>query len=268
MKSKVMSLTDAVQLVKDGQLLAIGGNSLHRNPAAFCNELAKLKRKGLKACGAAHGYATDVLCAVESIDEVYFGFFGFENEFGLAAGFRKKAQEGKIKAMEGSCTAQIAALRGGAYGVPFMPVGGMWGSDLLQLRPEFYRVMKSPFSDEEVVCVRSLRPDWAIIHVQEADEFGNARIIGPEYQDVLMSRAAKKTIITTEKIVPTETFKENPKLTSIPYFLVEAVVEVPGGAKPGICYSLYEQVDAEVMNAYLKAVKDDTLDEYLAKVTA
>ncbi len=127
--------------------------------------------------------------------------------------------------------------------------------------------MKSPFTGEEVVCVKALNPDWAIIHLQEADEFGNARILGPDYQDVLLTRAAKKTIITTEKLVSTETFKENPKLTAVPHFLVEAVVEVPEGAKPGICYSLYDTVDAAVMKAYTTAVKDGTLDDYLAKVT-
>ncbi len=102
MNSKLRSLTEAVQLIQDGQLLAIGGNALHRTPAGFCHELAKQKRKGLKGAGAAPGYAMDVLCAVESMDEVYFGFFGFENEFGLAAGMRKGVQAGKIKAMEGS----------------------------------------------------------------------------------------------------------------------------------------------------------------------
>ena len=148
-----------------------------------------------------------------------------------------------------------------------MPVGGMWGSDLLQQRPEFYQVMKSPFTGEEVVCVKAINPDWAIIHVHESDEFGNARILGPDYQDVLLTRAAKKTIVVTERLVPTETFKENPKLTAVPYFLVEAVVVAPEGAKPGICYSLYDMADADGMKAYTKAVKEGTMDAYLANVT-
>ncbi|NPV26388.1 MAG: hypothetical protein HPY81_02795 [Firmicutes bacterium] len=102
MNSKLMSMRDAVQLVQDGQMIAVGGNALHRTPAAFCQELAKLKRTGLVGVGAAPGYAMDVLCASESLSTVYFGFFGFENEYGLAPGMRKGIQEGKIKAMEGS----------------------------------------------------------------------------------------------------------------------------------------------------------------------
>lgn len=149
-----------------------------------------------------------------------------------------------------------------------MGVGGMWGSDLVAQRPEFFQVMKSPFTGEEVVVVRALRPDWAIIHVQEADEYGNARILGSDFQDVLFTRAAKKTIITTERLVDTGTFRQQPKLTSVPYFLVEAVVLAPGGAKPGICYPMYNSADPEGMKAYSQAVRNGTLDEYLAKVTS
>lgn len=144
----------------------------------------------------------------------------------------------------------------------------MWGSDLLAQRPDFFQVMRCPFTGEAVVAVRALRPDWAVIHVQEADEYGNARIIGPEFQDVLLTRAAKKTIITTEKLVDTKTFKQEPKLTSVPYFLVEAVVLAPGGARPGICHPLYRTVDAEGMKAYSQAVKDGNLDGYLAQAAA
>lgn len=148
-----------------------------------------------------------------------------------------------------------------------MGVGGLWGSDLIAQRPEFFQVMKSPFSNEEVVTVKALRPDWAIIHVQEADQYGNARILGSDFQDVLFSRAAKKTIITTEKLVETDIFRQEPKLTSIPYFLVEAVVLVPEGAKPGICYPEYDIVDATGMSEYSQAIKDGQLYEYLNQVT-
>lgn len=102
MISKLKSMPEAVALVQNGQMVAVGGNALHRTPASFCHELAKCKRTGLVGVAAAPGYAMDVLCAAESLSTVYFGFFGFENEFGLAPGMRKGMQEGKIKAIEGS----------------------------------------------------------------------------------------------------------------------------------------------------------------------
>ncbi len=156
----------------------------------------------------------------------------------------------------------IHALRAGAYGIPFMPVGGMWGSDLVAIRPEFYSVMKSPFDGTEAVCVKALVPDYAILHVQEADIYGNCRILGPSYQDALMARAAKKVIITTERIVGSYRMQEEPKLTAIPHFLVEAVVVLPGGAKPGICYPEYQGVEWDNHKAYQKAVKADEVTKF------
>ncbi|MHB8156168.1 MAG: CoA-transferase, partial [Desulfocucumaceae bacterium] len=140
-------------------------------------------------------------------------------------------------------------------------------SELLDVRTDFFQVVTSPFNGEKVVAVRALVPDWAIIHVHEADEFGNARIIGSQFQDLLLTRAARKTIITAERIVDTESFQKNPALTTVPHFLVEAVVLAPQGAKPGICFGEYETVDAGGMKAYTQAVKEGTISNFLAIAT-
>lgn len=137
----------------------------------------------------------------------------------------------------------------------------------MELRPDFFQVVNSPFGNEKVVTVKALVPDWAIIHVHEADEFGNARIFGSEFQDVLLTRASKKTIITAERIVDNESFRKNPELTAVPHFLVEAVVLAPQGAKPGICFGEYETVDAAGMKAYTKAIKEGAMSAFLAGVT-
>lgn len=142
----------------------------------------------------------------------------------------------------------------------------MWGSDLVAQRPEFFQVVKSPFDGTEVVCVKALVPDYAIVHVQEADIYGNCRILGPSYQDALLARAAKKTIVTTERIVGTYRMQEEPKLTAIPHMLVEAVVELPGGARPGICYPEYQDVTWDDHKAYQKAVKAGEVPQFAAKM--
>jgi glutaconate CoA-transferase, subunit A len=147
-----------------------------------------------------------------------------------------------------------------------MPVAGMTGSDLVALRPEFFQVCNSPFDGKEVICVKALVPDYAIIHVQEADKYGNARILGPTYQDILLSRAARKTIVTTERLVGTYRMHEEPKLTAIPYLTVEAVVELPGGAKPGVCYPDYLNVDWDDHNTYVKAVKAGEVPSFAEKM--
>ena len=97
-----MSLPEAAGKITDGQLVAVGGNALHRSPVTFCREMAKQQRKGLRGVGAAPGLATDLLCAAGVLKEIYFGFFGFENEYGLAPGMRRGIQAGTLKALEGS----------------------------------------------------------------------------------------------------------------------------------------------------------------------
>ena len=99
---KVMSLPEAAGKIADGQLIAVGGNALHRSPVAFCSEVARKQRRGLRGVGAAPGLAMDLLCAAGVLQEIYFGFFGFENEYGLAPGMRKGIQAGTLKALEGS----------------------------------------------------------------------------------------------------------------------------------------------------------------------
>ncbi len=103
MQEKVMSLSQAADLVKDGMLLAVGGNAMHRNPSLFCLELTRKPVKNLKVCGAAIGIAADYLFATFQADTAYFGFFGLENEAGLAPGMRKSMEkDGPGRAIEGS----------------------------------------------------------------------------------------------------------------------------------------------------------------------
>lgn len=103
MKEKMMSLAQATDLIKDGMLLGMGGNAMHRNPVLFSLALTKKPLQKLKVCGAAPGLAADILLATNQADTAYFGFFGLENEAGLAPGMRKAMQgDGPAKAMEGS----------------------------------------------------------------------------------------------------------------------------------------------------------------------
>lgn len=103
MRDKRMSLSQAADLIKDGMLLAVGGNAMHRNPTIFSLELTRRPLKNLKVCGAAPGIAADFLLATLQADTAYFGFFGLENEAGLAPGMRRAMEgDGPARAVEGS----------------------------------------------------------------------------------------------------------------------------------------------------------------------
>lgn len=257
---KVKSLEEAVKLLNDGDTLSLSGNVLHRAPMAFVRQVIREGKKNLKIAKTAGAHDIDLLAATNSIDTVDAGFVSYESKYGLAQHYRKGVQEGRIKANEHACYTVVSALRGAVINAPFMPVYGLQESDLIKENDYFARVA-DPFTGEEVTVVQTIRPDLAVIHVQECDERGNAVIWGPNYEDVLLAKAAQKVIITTEKIVDFEL--ETPKQIDIPGFLVDAVVHAPNGASPTSCYGLYD-VDHEALDQFFALADSKQIDAFVA----
>ena len=131
-----------------------------------------------------------------------------------------------------------------------MPFAGLTGSDLP--KASGFATMPDPYGQGEVVVIPPIRPDVALIHVQEADEQGNLRIHGSPYEDVLLAKASTRIIASTERIVSTEDFVAQPELTSLPGFLVDMVVEAARGAWPTSCAGVYSY-DKEYLAAYADA---------------
>jgi glutaconate CoA-transferase subunit A len=143
-----------------------------------------------------------------------------------------------------------------------MPVAGLHGSDLPAASG--FRAVADPYTGEEVYVIPRLAPDVAVLHVQEADALGNARIYGSPFWDRLMSRAAARVIITAERIVPTAELARLPELTAVPAFLVDAVVAAPGGAWPGSCHGHYGIAEAAVRDYLAHAHDPAWLRDHLA----
>jgi glutaconate CoA-transferase subunit A len=155
----------------------------------------------------------------------------------------------------------MTGLRAASLGVPFEPVPGFRDTDLPATAG--FRTVTDPWSGAEIFVVPALRPRWALLHVQEADAAGNARIYGSPGYDVLMAQAADQVILTAERIVSTAELAARPELTSISELSVAAVVELPGGARPGDCPGCYE-VDDLGVRRYLEAARTpDGLRAYL-----
>ncbi len=152
-------------------------------------------------------------------------------------------------------------MRAASHGLPFEPIVGLAGSDIPAAAG--LKTIRDPYTGAELYAVPAIRPDWAILHVQEADALGNARIYGSPYWDLVMSRAAARVILTAERIVPTEELARQPELTRVPHFLVAAVVHAPEGARPTSCHPYYG-IDEAGVRAYLDAAeRPETLRAYL-----
>jgi glutaconate CoA-transferase, subunit A len=258
MNSKVKELAEAANLINNGSTLAIGGLLLQRIPAAFVRELARQSKKNLKLIKTAANYDFDLLCFAGCVKEVAAGFVSFEAEFGLAKNFRKSVESENVIFNENSCYTVISSLRAAAYGVPFMPIANLKESYLA----DKFNTVQNPYGGDLVLTVPAIYPDWAVLHVQKADEQGNAIIYGPLFEDLIMFRSARKTIITTEKLVTPEEIQDEIDIALINGIKVEAVVEIPDGARPGSCYPYYDY-STEDVTTYLNLRNTDELSNYL-----
>ncbi|WP_058307993.1 CoA transferase subunit A [Gracilibacillus massiliensis] len=258
---KITTLQSAVTSISDQSTLALGGNVLHRAPMAFVRELARQHKSGLRLVKTAGAHDIDLLCAVDAVKVVDAGFVSYETVYGLPPHYRKSVQSGKVKTNEHACYTVISALRAASTNVPFMPVNGLKFGDLID-RNDYFVVVEDPFTKEPVTLVRAIVPDVAIIHVQESDEDGNAVIYGPKYEDVLMSRAANRVIITTEQVVSKYKMKQQRDRIAIPGFLVDAVVHVPKGAKPTSCHQKYD-VDDQALRKFLSLKEKQEIESFI-----
>ncbi len=245
MVSKIGNLQTAVESIDDGSIIALGGNTLNRGPMGFCRELARQRKRGLRLVKTAGGMDVDILCLAGCVSSVDAGFISFETKYGLADNYRRAVQSGAVKANEHACYTVVSALRAAAAGLPFMPVRGLINSDLINAN-DYFKTVNCPFTGEQLTAVKAIVPDIAVIHVHEADKSGNAVIKGPKFDDVLMSRAAKRVIITAEKILPQSYFQNKTTAVDIPHFLVSDVIHLPGGAYPNACAPNYEVSEAGI----------------------
>jgi len=233
--SKLVGLAEAAAMIPDGAVVAMGGNVMHRSPAALARALARRGARGLHFVKTAAAYDADLLCACGCLASVSAGYVGYESEFGLAPHYRKAVESGSVEAREHACYTIITALRAAIQGVSFLPVKGLEGSDLPAARG--WKTVSDPYTGAVFVAIPAIRPDWAVIHVQEADRLGNGRILGPRYEDVLLAKASRNVILTAERVV--DRLDCAIEAVDISGFMVSAVVAAPGGARPCSCAGRY-----------------------------
>jgi glutaconate CoA-transferase, subunit A len=146
-------------------------------------------------------------------------------------------------------------------GVPYVPVVGLIGTDLLKRRDDMV-IAVDPFDGKtKSVVAKALRPNVAVFHAQVADRQGNVSC-GYESEAVILAEASEHVIVTAETIVDRLSEKEATG-AFIPSIHVDTVVHAPFGAHPGGCFGLYGP-DKVHMRQYVVASKDDaSFEAYL-----
>ena len=261
-RDKRVSLAGAMSLVSDGAMVALGGGLCARLPMAMVRELVRQGRRGLHLIGSAHSIDVDLLVATGAVRRCEESYVGFEQDLGLAPGYRRAAEAGTIEVAESCCATILAQLRATEMGLPFLPVRGIRGSDIGRLHPE-YAEITCPFTGETLVAVPALRPDVALLHAPAGDRYGNLHLEQPYVLDERFASASRLVVATVDELVSTEEVVQSG--VTIPAHLVAAVAEVPYGAHPSSCYPRYAY-DRDHLREYVSAAQagPGDLEKYLA----
>ena len=251
LRDKRVSLAQAAALVKDGDHVAIGGCLYSRTPMAVLREILRHRRSHLTLSRNLMCYEGELFLAAGATRDIITSWIGIGLPWGLSRVVREFVEGGRARLEEWSHLAMGLRYRAGAMGIPFLPTLSMLGSDLQKMTTA--KTMVCPFTGARLCLVPALFPDVAVVHVHRADCLGNAQIDGYPHMDADIAVAASTVILTAEEIVDTEEIRRRADRTAIPFFAVDAVVEVPYGAYPHECYGLYE-ADLDHIGAYARRV--------------
>jgi glutaconate CoA-transferase subunit A len=270
MVDKRMTAKEVVEkFIPDGCYLAIGGFGANRIPTAVIHEILRARRKNLGFLGHTSTHDCQLLCAGKCFNRLDSAYIVGLEARGLSPNSRRYMESGEVKMCEWTNYALAARLRAAAEGVPFAVVRCMLGTDTFKMSGA--KAVECPFTGKKLALVPAVWPDVAAIHVHEADMYGNAVFKGISIADMELARASKHLIITAEKLVTNATIRANPTATSIPFYLVDAVVEVPYGSYPGNMPYLYFS-DEEHLAQWMRVEKDPAefekfLDRYIYSVS-
>ena len=251
-----VALDGLAGLVPDGARLALPpDNSLA--PCAFARALIRRGVRNLRLIGVpVSGFATDLLIGAGCVAEIETSAVTL-GEAGLAPRFTAALAAGTLRITDATCPAIHTGLQAAEKGVPFMPLRGVLGSDLVAHRPD-WRVIQNPFTTEpdEILLVPALHPDIAAFHAVMADAAGNVWV-GRRRELATLAHASRRTLVTVERIVPGNLLDDErlaPGTIAATY--IDAVAIAERGTWP---IALLDEYDADPAHiaAYAKAARTD-----------
>lgn len=244
----VLTPDEVVAELRDGMTIGIGGWGSRRKPMALVRAILRSSLTGLEIVSYA-GPDLGLLLAAGRVRKVVTGFASLDS-IPLEPHFRQARQNATISLMELDEGMLQLGLQAAAHRLPFLPIRAGLGSDVLRVNPEL-RTVRSPYPDgdagEDLVAMPALRLDAALVHLNRADEHGNAQYLGPDpYFDDLFCLAADRAFVSCEEIVPTGELLETgpPQSLLINRAMVHGVTPTPRGAHFTSCVPDYPRDEA------------------------
>lgn len=231
--NKVTSLEETVrEFVPEGGEVCLGG-FVGRAAMAVVYEIVRQQKKDLTLILDSEVEPGEILIGAGCVKKVVLAYLWI-GIIGGGLNFRRAVEKSiprPLEVEEYSNFAMALRFMAGAMDAPYMPLRSQIGSDLPKCNP-LIKVTEDPYTGETISLVPAVKPEVAFIHVQKADKMGNAQIWGMLGNDVNIARAAKHVVVTCEEIIPTFEIRRIPNMTAIPFYCVDAVVEIPFASHP------------------------------------
>lgn len=262
--SNLVSLADLVSEIPDGASVAVPKDSSGVAMAAT----RELIRRGVRNLHLitvpTAGLQAELLIGTGAIGTLETSAVTM-GEFGPAPRFVTAVRDGSIKLLDATCPAVYAALQAGQKGIPFIPLRGIVETDLLRARSD-WKVIDNPFNPgEPIVLLQALNPDIALFHAPLADRFGNV-FISREREVLIMSQAARKTLVTVEAITDDNLIEDQDRAgATLPAIYIDKIALAPRGAWPIGLQDHYNLDETEVAKYMAMAKTREGFDTYVAQ---
>ncbi len=262
-RQRIIDEAEAVSWVQDGMTLAVGSPA----PMALLRQIIRRGIKNLTVIDS--GVSLDLLVAAGCVRKVVSYYAGGGFGVPVAPSFRRAAEQGDIAVWECEEGILTTGLQAAAQALPFLPWRGGVGTSLPEVNPDL-KIMQDPIRGETLIAVPPITPDVALLHAATADAYGNVQHVGgPGWLDLFLYRAANRTIVQVERVIPNEEVRANAWATTIAG--ADAVVRAPYGAHPFYSRGSYVQDNAH-LRMYLEAAtaaaqenRPEALEQYLIR---
>jgi glutaconate CoA-transferase subunit A len=258
----VCPLDAALSVIEDGMSLVVppdyGGVAMEATRALICRGVKGLHLLTLPASSL----QADLLIGAGALTSIETSAVAI-GELGTGPRFAAAAVAGTLAIKDATCPALHAALQASEKGVPFMPLRGVIGSDLLKVRPD-WKVVQNPFGeDDPILLVPAIRPDVALFHAPFADRHGNVWV-GRRRELFVMAHASAKTVVTVEEIREGNLLEDETLAgATLASFYVEAVAVARNGTWPLKFGSLAAEDTAHLREYMRLAETEDGFRQYL-----
>ncbi|WP_274631364.1 CoA transferase subunit A [Arvimicrobium flavum] len=258
-----LPLADLVGSIEPGSKLAVPVDYAGVSMAATPHLIARRTGALDLVCVPTGGMQVDMLVGAGLVASVETSAVSL-GEAGGAPCFNRAVRQGGVHIVDSTCPAIHAGLLAAQKGVPFIPIRGLIGTDVLAHRGD-WKVIDNPFgTDDPIVLVAAIHTDAALFHAPLADRFGNVWI-GRRRELAAMAYAARRTLVTVERIADHNLLDDETMAAGVlPALYVDAISEVPRGALPYGLWGEYAADANEIVRYAKAAATEEGFADYVA----